>query len=163
MATIRGLYNRVKLFDAAGAAEKAVATTGPELLAENKAQLFDGKLRNGNDLSPTYFTDPYFKTPLAAENYSNWKDRITPNANRKPGVPNLYIDGTFYSTLRLTVSGGNIRYSSAFKDAAAILSEFSGKIFGLGGDYRSKYLNRSLRPTFSHLVYLGIGISPKKR
>jgi hypothetical protein len=163
MATIRGLYKRVRTFDAGTAAEKAMQLTAPQLLDENQTQLFDGKLRDGNDLSPSYLTDPYFKTPLAALNYSNWKDHITPNPNRRPGVPNLFIDGTFYSTQRIKINGENIVYTSSFKDASAILAKFSGLIFGLGGPYRRKYLNESLRPEFSNQVYLGIGIRPKKR
>lgn len=163
MATIRGLYNRVKAFDAAAAAQRAMADTVDDLMVENKAQLFDGKLRDGNDLSPTYLTDPYFKSPLAAQRYSDWKDTITPNSNRKRGVPNLFIDGTFYRSWSIGINGDMVRYQASFSESGSILAKFGALLFGLGGLYKRAYLQRSLRPSFSKQVYLGIGLLPKIR
>lgn len=118
----------------------AVADTKEDLLRINKEQLYDGKLKTGADLSPTYLDDPYFKTPASAKRYSDWKDQITPNSKRKSGVPNLFITGVFYDSLSISISGMDVDVDSSFSKATDIESKFSTAIFGLGGEYKEDYL-----------------------
>jgi hypothetical protein len=158
MKTIKNLIRNFQALNTDIICEQSVDATKEALLDENKVQLFDGKLKTGNDLSPTYLEDPYFKTPEAAQRFSDWKDRITPNSNRRRGVPNLFIDGTFYGTWSITVDGNIIRRTSTFHSADAILSVFTPDIFGLGGLYKSYYLNESLRPTFKKFMEGATGL-----
>lgn len=64
-------------------------------------QLWDGKDGTGKDLTPSYLDDPYFLTKKAAQQYAEWKDRITHNSNRNFYAPNLYINGYFWSTMKI--------------------------------------------------------------
>ena len=130
--------NNVKINDVCS---DAVAQTKDDLLKINKEQLYDGKLKTGADLSPTYLDDPYFKTPASAKRYSDWKDQITPNSKRKSGVPNLFITGVFYDSLSISISGLDIKTDSSFHSASDIESKFSTDIFGLGGEYKEEYLD----------------------
>lgn len=160
MATLGGLLRRVEAFDGNKAAEQSIELTKYDLLSENKKQMYDGKTRTGDNITPTYQLDPYFKTPQAAQRYSDWKDEITPNSNRPSGVPNLFIDGTYYGTLDIVISGDVIQFPSSFKGANDINTTFAG-IHGLGGPYKALYLKDFLRPAFSTQVYIAIGIKPK--
>ncbi|HEY4112188.1 hypothetical protein [Puia sp.] len=130
-----------------------------ELLERNKNQMYDGKTRTGEDISPSYLEDPYFKSPEAAQRYSDWKDDITPNSNRKPGVPNLYINGAFYRSLRIEVSGEVIITDSSFPEAADIERKFTTKIFGLGGRYKADFLSDFLKPVFREHIMAATGLN----
>lgn len=163
MATIIGLYNRVRSFDAFAAAEKAIDATLPDMLTENKRQLFDGKLRTGQDLVPTYLEDSWFKTPIAAANYSRWKDEITPSPNRTPGSPNLFVNGKFYQTFTVRRSGDSIVWGSFSAIAADVLRKWTPNIFGLGGPYKMDYINTFFRPVFNQLVFAGTGLRIGKK
>lgn len=138
--------------------EQSIDLTKGQLLDENKVQLFDGKLKTGLDVSPTYLQDPYFKSPAAAQRYSNWKDVITPNSNRRQDVPNLFIDGTFYKTWSIQMSGDFIKTLSSFRAADAIISTFTPAIWGLGGPYKAYYVNTDLRPVFKRFMEGATGL-----
>ena len=158
MNTVANLLRKFQTLNPDAVSERAVAQTKDQLLTINKRQLFDGKLRTGQDLSPTYLEDPYFKTPAAAQRYSDWKDRITPNPKRKKGVANLFIDGTYHGSIEITVDGDIIHYGSTFAHADAIEAEFTENIYGVGGEYKSEYLDGSLRPAFKGLMEAATGL-----
>src|SRR5258708_7633887 len=80
---------------------KIMDDTQVQLLEENKEQMYDGKLKTGGNITPSYLEDPYFKSRESAQRYSDWKDRITPNPERESGVPNLFINGKFYDSLKI--------------------------------------------------------------
>lgn len=126
--------------------------TKDALLDLNRDQLYDGKTREGKDLSPTYLEDPYFKTREAAQRYSDWKDRITPNPLRKSAIPNIFINGKTYSAFEAGVSGQNVFFKANVPWGADVESKFSDKIFGLGGVYKEEYLNESLGPVFRQSI-----------
>ena len=74
-------------------------------------QLYSGLDGDGNYLTPNYDDDPFFNEPgfwhNRAEDYKAWKRSITPPKMSKElgldarpdNVPNLFIDGTFYSQI----------------------------------------------------------------
>jgi hypothetical protein len=64
-----------------------------------RSQLWDGKKSDGQNITPSYLDDPFFKSRKQAEGYRNWKNSITKNSNRDPDTPNLFINGYFYDTL----------------------------------------------------------------
>lgn len=136
--------------------------TKDALLDLNRDQLYDGKTRDGKDISPTYQEDPYFKTPEAAQAYSDWKDKITPNSLRKPGVPNLYINGYYHGSLGVKISGQNVFYNASAEFGNEIEQKYSDKIFGLGGVYKEEYLKQDLGPVFRSSITSIIGLKFNK-
>ena len=117
----------------------------------NREQLYDGKDREGNDLHPTYFEDPYFKSPAQAAGYSRWKDKITPNPRRTPGVPNLFINGYYYKSIVLAVDKQGLKYNSGFDDQNNINQKYGGKLYGLDKDNRI-ILNKTAGPRAIELI-----------
>lgn len=151
MATLSSILKKIAI-DLEEACSNSIGNSREAMLAENKTQLFDGKLKTGQDLSPSYLDDPYFKSPEAAKRYSEWKDRITPNENRKSGTPNLFINGAFYSSLSIEVHGSSISIDSSFPAASNIQSKFTNDIYGLGGKYKLEYMSESLVPAFNGVM-----------
>jgi len=146
MRTINNLLQAVEKTSIETVCGSAVNATKEPMLTLNKQQLYDGKTRSGNDLSPTYLEDPYFKSREAAQRYSDWKDEITPNPKRKKGVPNLFIVGAFHNSIGVKVMAGNIEFSSSFPKAQSIEEKFTEGIYGLGGEYKGEYLVKNLAP-----------------
>ena len=112
------------------------------------AQLWSGQDSEGNDLAPSYLNDPYFRTPEAAQRYSNWKDKITPvdsrsdaYADRKKGVPNLFITGYWYSGLKLDLTGRGFINSSPLNPA--IEAKYP-KALGLNPKGRKYYIDTEM-------------------
>lgn len=147
--------------DLTAIAESSLSATSSLALEKNKDQLFDGKLSTGEDVSPTYLEDPWFKTKAAAQRYSDWKDAITPNPRRKKGVPNLFITGPFYDSWQVQIKGGGLLYHSSFFKASSIESKFGTDIYGLGGDYRDQYLENNLKPEWQQRIELQTGLKFK--
>lgn len=91
--------------------EEAILDNENDILTNVKDSLWNGKSGSGEDLMP-FVQDPFFKTTDQAIGYMNWKNAIAPNPNRNPASPNLYINGYFYSTLEVDVSGGEMTVTS---------------------------------------------------
>jgi hypothetical protein len=160
MSTIRGLYNKLLAVDTDKIAKESIEGTEEEIRQYNLQQLLDGKTNEGLDISPTYLEDPYFKTQAQAQAYSDWKDRISPPSNRRKGVPNLYINGYYHNTRKVTIQGDKILYSSSYSEAPEIEQTFKN-IDGLNPDSRKKYIPFVLRPVFNHLIQDAIGLKMK--
>lgn len=120
-------------------AQETVKETGDEYLNFNKGQLFDGKKKDGQDITPSYFNDPFFKTVESAAKYSEWKNSITPSLKRTPGTPNLFINGYFYSTLTISLSGDDITVNTGSL-GDEITDKYGDGIYGLNMDSRIDYL-----------------------
>jgi len=69
-----------------------------------REQMMEGRGADGEYIRPFYSEDPYFKTPLAAKEYAEWKQRSFPNPKRPFDVPNLYINGYFHRSIFAIVS-----------------------------------------------------------
>lgn len=152
MRTLSSLISAINKINVGDICSNSIDQTKEDLLEKNKEQLYDGKLRTEEDLSPSYLEDPYFKSAAAAQRYSDWKDRITPNSKRNKGIPNLFINGTFYDSLSISVSKDSISMDSSFSEASDIESKFTTNIFSLGGQYKSNYLNEFVKPLVFELL-----------
>lgn len=148
MATIKSFKQKLERLNVADEAGKAIATTTTELVDFNRQQMMEGKRRDGNDISPSYLEDPWFKSLKQAQAYSNWKDRITPNPERKKGVPNLFIVGTYHNTIEAFMRDKKIVFHSTFDGAADIEKTFGDEIYGLNAEKRVEYIKEFLRPEF---------------
>lgn len=160
MGTIRGLYNRLKTVDTDKIAQETMGGTEEEIRHYNLSQLLNGKTNEGIDISPTYLEDPYFDTLAEAQAYSDWKDKISPPSNRRKGVPNLYINGYYHSTIKVEIQGDKIKYNSHFDEASAIEEKFKN-IYGLSPESRRMFVSGVLRPAFNYLIEQATGLKFK--
>lgn len=151
MAGVRAVYQ--KLLAAKEAlpvvAENAIDQTKDDLVELNREQMMEGKNKFGQNLTPSYFNDPYFKSAESAKRYSAWKDKITPNPNRPSGTPNYFINGAYHRSIKATVQGGKIVVDSDFKGASNIESKATG-IYGLSAAFKVRYID-ILKPVFNNL------------
>jgi hypothetical protein len=76
----------------------------PSVVDLNREQMMEGQTNKGEDITPKYADNPYFKSKESAQRYSDWKDDITPNSKRKKGVPNLFINGKFHNSLEAVLN-----------------------------------------------------------
>lgn len=129
-----------------------IEDTSTEFIALNQKQLYSGQLNDGSPLSPTYQEDPYFSSPEAAQRYSDWKDDITPDSQRAPGVPNLFINGRFYQSWSLSVTPKKITFQSSDPNAADIEEKFSVRIYGLNEDHMRQYRLTVFWPQFKREI-----------
>jgi len=157
MGTIKGLYRKVQSLNVAEVATDAFGSVIGDFTEDQKNQLYAGKTKDGVDITPLYINDPYFKSAESAQRYSDWKDKITPNPKRTSGVPNLFIIGTYYDSLKITISGQMISFVSSFFAAENIAQKFKG-IYGLGGDFRLEFIKDSLRPAFMAAIRKKTGL-----
>jgi len=161
MATVLDMLENFRAMDLTAITEGALQDVSAQALTANKTQLYDGKTSTGDDVSPTYLEDPYFEDKAEAQRYSDWKDQITPNKRRKKGVPNLFINGKFYSTITVQVQSGGLLYKSSFEAAPSIESTFGNNIYGLGGELRDQFLYEVLRPNWFGRIESDIGLKFK--
>lgn len=107
-------------------------------VSKQKDQLWDGLASTGNDLSPSYSNDPYFKSPKAAEAYAAWKWKITPNPRRDRDAPNLYINGYFYEGIKANRSGDKLNVRSETSIGNEIENKYNN-LFGLTPENRDEW------------------------
>lgn len=132
-----------------------------EVLGEkNKEQLSAGKNKQGTDITPGYLDDPYFKSRESAQRYSLWKDKITPNPLRKSGTPNLFINGAYYKSRRVVLSGDTLQYSADFL-GAEIERKYGDQVDGLGGEFKKDFLDKNLRPALNRRISNATGLKFK--
>lgn len=102
---MKAFIDKLTAFDFGKELETIVEEHADILGDLQREQMSDGRGVDGQYIRPFYSEDPYFKTPLAAERYAAWKEKITPNPKRPKDVPNLLINGYFYGSLKAKVSG----------------------------------------------------------
>ena len=130
-------------------------------LAENlvREQLMCGQDGNGEYLSPSYDNDPYFdkEGPWKgrAKAYKEWKMKITPPSsgiltkiNARPSdIPNLFIDGTFHSSIKARKSNEGLDiYTSGFRDGPSIERKYGDNIFNLTDESKTYFIDKKLFP-----------------
>lgn len=156
MADVLDLIANLQGFEIATIADESLAQTAGEALSLLRQQLYDGKTYTGARITPSYLDDPFFKSKEAAQRYSDWKDKITPNPNRPKGTPNLFIIGTFHNSITARAQAGGLLYTASFRESP-ILQKFTTDIYGLGGDYRSQYFS-VLLPVWESLIFTATGL-----
>src|ERR1041384_7595437 len=102
--TLHEVQRRLKGFDIITEVADSVDETKEAMIELNRKQLLRGLDNDGEYLSPKYSEDPYFKSKESAARYAAWKKRIEPEKTDRPeDVPNLYIIGTFHSSIKISV------------------------------------------------------------
>lgn len=149
MATIVGLLNRVKAFDASKAAVAVISETKETIADLNVEQMNKGLRSDGSEILPSY-------TALTIEikkEKGQPTDRVT-----------LQDTGDFYKGVYVDIEGDKIKTFSTDEKAAKLNKKYSkakGNIFGLSNPFKREYLNEKARPNFKAKVLLGTGLLMK--
>lgn len=138
MAGINEMIHRFGRLNRKEAIATALDQTKDRMIELQREQLLEGKTSKGDDITPSYLDDPYFKSRQAAQRYSAWKDRITPHPIRKSGTPNLFINGAFHKSIEAVIKPGSVIISATFKKAASIEGKFKD-IYGLNDEKTGAY------------------------
>ncbi len=119
-----------------------------------KEQLYAGMDGEGSHLEPTYLEDPYLvnrKKPwlhteddgriyIGPQGYLDWKKDITPPEQgemlglppRPEAVPNLFINGTFYKSIKATRKGNSLDIGTTTETGKKIVEKYHDQILGMG-------------------------------
>lgn len=145
-----------------------------EMTFSVREQLYSGIDGNGAPLSPSYSDDPYFREPRAGfydeeadhwvpcfmhpERYIAWKERITPpEASDRLGLPprdvntpNLFIVGTFHSSISARSTGRGVEiFTFGWDQGPAVERKYGSQIFALSdpavGHFNQNFLLPWLR------------------
>lgn len=157
MLTFAALLRKIGSLDTDKIIDQAIDNTLEVISDKNKEQLLAGKSKQGIDIFPSYLDDPYFKSKESAQRYSDWKDRITPNKERKSGTPNLFIDGTYHKSRTLKRDGDVLQFGATFL-GQEIEAKYGNQIDGLGGHFKKEYQDESLRPALNSLITNATGL-----
>lgn len=116
----------------------ALKSYAPDVLELQLRQLWDGKASSGDDIRPYYSEDlkpaGYFHSKETAGRYADWKQSITPNSNRNPDAPNLYIVGKFHSELAVNMGADAVSVYPTTMFAKNIFDKYGQNTFGLTKD-----------------------------
>lgn len=116
-------------------------------------QLYSGQDGEGKYLSPTYDADPYFEEEgpwyHRAKDYKAWKHSITPPVGstllglppRPDDVPNLFINGKFFSEITATRKGDLLYVDPGPGDGPSIVAKYGDEILNMGPN-AVEYFNR---------------------
>lgn len=95
LTPLNNLITSLQAFNASEEFSKIVDENSEQITILQKEQLLEGKDVEGKYLRPFYSEDPYFKTPLSAKRYADWKSKISPNKDKPFDVPDLFITGKY--------------------------------------------------------------------
>lgn len=123
---------------------EAVKPFSPDILDLQLQQLWNGIASSGDDIRPYYSEDlkpaGYFHSKESAARYAAWKQEITPNANRNPDAPNLYIVGKFHSELAVDMGTDAVSVYPTTMFAKKIFDKYGQNTFGLTWENWNKIL-----------------------
>lgn len=132
------------------------------------------QLRAGRDgeeklLDPTYDDDPYFDEEgewfHRSGDYKKWKSTITPPDSgvdlglpaRPAEVPNLYIDGTFWSQIDAVPKDKVLDIDPGIGDGPDIVAKYGEKILTIGPHavefFNREYLSPAIERFFTECGY----------
>lgn len=111
-----------------------------------REQLYSGQDGAGNLLSPSYDDDPYFQEEGPwkgrAADYREWKMHITPPQQnfmlpiglppRPDNIPNLFINGKFYSEINGSMSGDVLVIDPGIGNGLDIVGKYGDMILNIG-------------------------------
>lgn len=161
--TIAGMKQRFEALNVDQVIYDSMKESENDIRDLNLEQMYDGKTNEGIDIRPSYLEDPYWNDKggqAAAQAYSDWKDRITPNPRRTKGTPNLFINGYYHSSISVLVIGDKIVWNSTFNQEPDIRGRFKN-IYGLGGRYKNLFLEIYLMPVLKENMFNATGLLMK--
>jgi hypothetical protein len=132
-------------------------------------QIYSGQDGNGAQLNPTYDDDPYFEEEgywfHRSAAYKAWKKEITPPCGssllglppRPENVPNLYINGKFFSEILADRRGDVLHVDPGSGNGPAIVAKYGDEILNMGPSaveyFNAEYLLPSIDRFFKDCGY----------
>lgn len=140
-----------------------------EVLAAIKEQMYSGINGRGELLSPTYDNDPFFEEEGVwyhrSDDYMAWKQKITPPVSgqlidvppRPYNVPNLFINGKFYSELTAQRQGDMLNIDPGIGNGLDIVAKYGSELLDMADPsveyFNRKYLMPSIESFFNDCGY----------
>lgn len=160
MATVKEAFDNFSMFTDGfmEVVKSTVYNNKSEFVDYVHEQLMTGVDGDGKKLSPGYLEDPYFKTKSAAKKYAMWKKQITPPMESYLGiparsvfVPNLFINGYFYSLVEATPTAEGLSIgTSGDKLGLEVESKYKSNIFRIGELARKHFFIYMLTPAMKN-------------
>lgn len=125
-------------------------------------QLYSGVDGQGRHLSPTYDDDPFFEEKGTwyhrAKDYKAWKKAITPPVAgtilglpaRPDDVPNLYINGKFYSEITAFRKGNALMIDPGIGHGPSIVAKYGDEILDMGNSAIEYFNENFMRPAIEN-------------
>lgn len=145
MASIFGLLRKVENLNTDSIIEAAMEDTVSQFAEKQRRQLTDGFGSDGNRLKK------YSNAIYAAK-----KARLNPIPGL--GNPDHKLTGDYHRGIYMTVDGDKVRTGS-FDNKQPYLEKRDPKSLGLGGEYKSEYLEFDLSPVIQRKITDVIGLS----
>ena len=138
------------------------------VLESVREQLKSGLDGEGKHLSPTYDDDPFFQEKgiwyNRTDDYKKWKrsievkvDNILNLPLRPDNVPNLYINGKFYSDIGAERHGSILTLDSGPDNGPDIISKYGDQILNIGPTaieyFNTNYLVPAIESFFNDCGY----------
>lgn len=141
MKTILGLYRQIEKLDVKAVAVEALKETTDNYEGHQVEQLFDGKKSDGRDITPFYSDYTIAEKKAKGQPY----DRVTLADTLK-----------FYEGIHVDVQSDRLIVDSSDSKSPMLQKRYGQKIFGLGGEYKRRYVAEDLRPAFIRKIRLTI-------
>ena len=148
MLTISSLSEKFNSLNTDKIIDESINETKDEFKAINKQQLKSGFTNTGGKVAPKY----------RSKKYASAKNQM----NSLPGLdnPDLYLTGAFYEGIDVEVGKDVFDIISKDEKGPELENKYSD-IFGLGTNFKKKYLDEDLGPTVQKKISNFIGLKFK--
>lgn len=140
MGTLNQLLGHLAELDTEFCIEQAFELTEGQFTKYNRLQMQAGLLRDGNPITRLHDGN------IGSEEYTLRYANKSKGGRLKP--IDLHLEGGFQEGLFNRVNGETLEQGSSDYKNDFLRYQYSGKITGLGGEYRKDYLVLSYRPEF---------------
>lgn len=146
MATAAAFLRKLKAISLPHDAGPIIDKHMDELYSTQTDQLEQGVGADGRPLM-SILNDPYFKTKAQAWAYAEFKQAVADKYGFVTpfGQPNLFINGYTHSSLHISRSGFNVRFSFSVPWAAELDQKYKGQELGLNPDSKAYFWNKILK------------------
>lgn len=131
MCTLLEMKKRIESLKVVELTGKSIRQTDDDLVEWQQEQMFQGKKKTGGAIKPFY--KPVTKRIKKAKGQPT--DRVT-----------LKDTGDFYDGFKVDVGSAVYNITSEDRKTGALEAKYSTAIWGLGGVYRTGYLQQNLQP-----------------
>ena len=155
MLTISSLSEKFNTINTDKIIDESLNETKDEFKAINKQQLKSGKTRTGEEIKSTTNPNTGRKNYYKSKKYALAKNQM--NALPGLGNPDLYLTGAFYEGIDVEVGKDVFDIISKDEKGPELENKYSD-IFGLGNNFKKKYLDEDLGPTVKKKISNFVGL-----
>lgn len=143
--TMQELLRRAEKLDTDKVINEAFDESTEDFAEKNREQLFTGQTKAGGKITYKYRNNKYARV----------KNQMNPIPGL--GTPDLKVTGSFYRGIRADVSGDVIQVQSTDEKGKDLEAKYAD-IFGLGGEFKSSFLNDGLGPRIQQKITTLVGL-----